>query len=124
MNKFIAVCIVLFASLWAAPAMAENKTLSWINATKNEDGTDFNAATEQQEIRIECIRSGTTTTQLYVSPGDLQSMVIDFFPGTWSCIGRTVATNGLISGPSGAAVFTVDPVAPRVPNPPSDLAVN
>lgn len=107
-------------------ALAGTKYFAWTNPTQNTDGSVFNPATDQAETRIYCGISPTafvaetptspqTETPKVVSPGNSESVSVEFLPGSYSCFATVVNVDGYESAPSNVTTFTIEP---KIPNPP------
>ena len=107
--------IALIALVFPAVSLAEVKTFLWSNPTANTDGSLFDPAVDQAEVRIFCNGVLTVTAN-----NGSESVTHDFAPGTYDCVARVVATNGEISGDSNPVNFTV---AEPVPNPVTGFTV-
>lgn len=94
------------------PAGAGTISFTWTNATQNEDGTVFDPATEQMEVRIYC---NGDTTPTFVSPGDSAALDVITTPGTYTCVARTVNMEGTESADSNEATKVVLRSAPLPP---------
>ena len=90
-------------------AQAELKTFTWTGPTEREDGTPFDAATEQAQSNIYCLASGGIVAAVYVAPGNAETLDIDFTPGTYVCDSSVVDTDGLESIRSNSTSFVISP---------------
>lgn len=106
------ISILVGIGLISAPILASTIGFEWTNATTRVDGSAFDPATEQAEIRIYC---NGDTTPTFVSDGAATALNEIVLPGTYTCYATTLDTSGQESGPS-AEVTKV--VAPALPNPP------
>lgn len=125
-GKRWAMATLIALGLITGSAMAGTKTFTWTNPTLNEDGSAYNAATEQLESRIYCgvdpaafipqkpadDVSGPVSSShspLITVPGDLQATSRDFIVGDYSCFATVVSVYGYESMPSNVTTFTVTP---------------
>jgi hypothetical protein len=106
MTKWLLLLLVFLAT----PAFAEVKTFTWVGPTQREDGTPFDAATEQAQSNIYCIRDGVISSTVYVAPGAVVTFDIDFTPGSYVCDSTVVDMNGLESIRSNSSSFVIGPV--------------
>ena len=110
--------IVMLLLLLPIMASAGTKTLTWTNATEYENGTPFNAATQQEGVRIYC--DGAVTPTL-VSPGALESIIGEFAVGFHTCAATTLDIFGAESVLSISTTFEIVAPPPVKPNPPTGL---
>ena len=104
--------------LVAAPAaMSATKDFSWTNPTTRVDGSAYDAATEQVEVRIYC---DGDTAPTFVAAGAATALTGDFSFGNHSCFATVVDQYGQESDPSNTVTFVLTPARP---NPPG-LSVN
>ena len=107
------IALLVSVGLIAAPALyAAPKDFSWTNATQRVDGSPFNAAVDQAEIRIYC--DGDTVPKLVVQ-GAATAGTADFGFGTHTCYATTVDVYGLESDPSNTVTFEILPAKPNPP---------
>ena len=85
---------------------------TWTNPTQNTDGTLFDAATEQAEIRIYCNGDATPT---FVSLGAATALNEITSPGTYTCFATAVNVEGTESGPSNTVTKVVLSAPPNPP---------
>ena len=113
-NRFKGWVLALLVSLGlvAIPVLAAPISFSWTNATQNEDGTAFDAATEQLEVRIYC---NGDTTPTFVSSGSANALDAITLPGTYTCFARTVNLEGTESADSNTVTKVVLSSAPLPP---------
>jgi len=116
----LTLVIVMLASV----AQAEVHTISWTNATLNEDGTSFDASMEQEEIRLEVLLDAEITPSVFISPGVATQLDIDLQVGTNQIIAKTVPKTGDTSQPSGILTIIVSPTLIPIPLAPSNLRDN
>ena len=107
------VSILVAIGLAAAPlAMSAPKDFSWSNAAQRVDGSAFDPATEQAEVRIYC---DGDTAPTFVSPGASNTFTGEFAFGSHTCHATTVDQYGLESDPSNSVTFVVTPARPNPP---------
>ena len=107
---FLAVLVGL--GLVSAPLLAGQIGFTWQNASTRVDGTPFDPATEQAEIRIYC---NGDTSPTFTSTGAAEALSAITVPGTYTCHATTVDTDGQESAPSASVTKTV---LRALPNPP------
>lgn len=111
--KKLVYSILLALGLVAAPILyAGVLPLEWTNAVERIDGTTFDPATEQAEIRIYC---NGVPTPMFVSTGAATSLTEIVPAGNYTCYATTVDTDGQESFPSNEITKTV---TKALPNPP------
>jgi hypothetical protein len=106
------LAVLLALGFAVIPAGAGTISFTWTNATQNEDGTVFDPATEQMEVRIYC---NGDTTPTFVSPGASAALDVITTPGTYTCVARTVNMEGTESADSNEATKVVLRSAPLPP---------
>ncbi len=111
----------LFLTLLLLPmlAQAEVITVTWTNATEREDGTPFDAATEQLSVRLYCDGPPGSVPTITTSPGDAESMDMDFPVGNTTCEAATVDIDLRESDRSVPKTWTVTLSPVANPNPPT-----
>ena len=97
----------------AMPTVAGPISFGWTNATERTDGTVFDPATEQAEIRLYC---NGDTDPTFVSLGDANALDVITAPGIYDCYATTVDTDGVESITISNRVIKIVEKAP--PNPP------
>jgi len=111
-----------------AGAMAAFGTASWTNPTQNTDGSAFNAATEQAEVRLYCevdpsqfvpqkpadvngAARASSHTPDHVEQGDATNARWQRSPaGTFDCFATVLSIYGYESDPSNVAAITFTPI--------------
>ena len=106
------LAVLLALGFAVIPAGAGTISFTWTNATQNEDGTVFDAAAEQMEVRIYC---NGDTTPTFVSPGASAALDVITTPGTYTCVARAVNMEGTESADSNEATKVVLRSAPLPP---------
>ena len=106
------VALLVAVGLMTLPAMAGPISFSWTNATENVDGTPFDAATEQMEVRIYC---NGDPSPYFVAPGAQASLEVITTPGTYTCFARTVNMDNIESADSNTVTKIVLAAAPNPP---------
>jgi len=104
--------LVALGLIVAVPALAGMLSLSWTNPEQRTDGTAFDAATEQAEIRIYC---NGDTSPTFVSPGDADAMDQITAASEYTCYATALDTDGQESDPSNTVTKTVLPARPNPP---------
>jgi len=102
--------LVALGLVVALPTVAGPISFSWTNATQRTDGSVFDAATEQAEIRLYC--NGDLA---FTSPGDANVLDAIVAPGTYKCYATTVDTDGVESMASNTVVKVVEKAPPNPP---------
>jgi len=90
--------------------MAAPKTFTWTNPTQRIDGTAYDAATEQAEVRIYC-----DGALLVASPLDGTSIVGNLGFGSHTCYATAVDNFAAESAPSNTVTFVLTPANPNPP---------
>lgn len=109
MYKVLPIAVALALS---APALAVEQQFTWSNPTQNEDGTPFNAATEQKEVRLYCDEYNLKQ----VWPGNPTIGSADFIPAPHNCRATVVNLGGIESNYSNVVYFDLSGL--KLPNPP------
>ena len=104
--------LVALGLVVAMPTVAGPISFSWTNATTRTDGTVFDPATEQAEIRLYCNGDASPT---FTSPGDANVLDAIVAPGTYTCYATTVDTDGVESMASNTVVKVVEKAPPNPP---------
>jgi len=104
--------LVALGLIVAIPTQAGPISFSWTNPTQNEDGTLFDAPTEQLEIRLYC---NGDTVPTFVSPGAAVALDVITAPGTYTCFATAVNLEGTESAPSGTVTKVVLNAPPNPP---------
>ena len=126
MKAWVYALLVAIGIVSGGLALAVPVGYSWTNPTQNTDGSPFDAATEQAEVRLYCgvdpvafvpetpsaVQSESTTA---VSPGDATDLVVDLLPGTHVCFATVFDIYGYESGPSGTVTKIVERFPPSPP---------
>lgn len=100
-------------ALVALPALAVEKTFTWVAPTTNTDGSPLPPA----QITGYILTCGATVVQVPATPTTFKR---DFGPGNYTCSMQTRA-NGQTSVPGNPVSFVVPQ---PTPNPPSGLSVS
>jgi hypothetical protein len=104
---------VALLALVALPALAVEKTFTWVAPTTNTDGSALPAA----QITGYVLTCGATVVPI---TGAVTTFKRDFGPGTYTCSLQARA-NGQTSAPSNSVSFVVPQ---PTPSPPSGLSVS
>jgi len=105
---FVAILVVL--GLVASPLLAAPKDFSWTNPTERMDGSVYDVATEQAEVRIYCDGS-----LAFTSPGAANTFTGDLNFGSHTCYATSVDIFGQESDASNSVTFVVTPARPNPP---------
>lgn len=103
---------VAFGLIVTVPLMAGPISFSWTNAVERTDGTVFDPATEQAEVRLYC---NGATSPTFVSPGDANVLDSVTAPGTYTCYATTVDVDGVESFASNSVTKVVEKAPPKPP---------
>lgn len=114
-NRFRAwlLAFLIAIGLIALPVLAGTIQFTWTNAIERADGTPFDAATEQAEIRLYC---NGDTSPTFISPGAATATAeIIVAAGEYTCYATTVDMDGQESDPSNIVTKTVLAAIPAPP---------
>ncbi len=104
--------LVALGLVVAVPIQAGPIHIEWTNAITRTDGSVFDPATEQAEIRIYCNGDISPT---FTSLGDANVLDEITAPGTYDCYGTTVDTDGVESMASNRVIKIVEKAPPNPP---------
>ena len=107
------IALLVSIGLLALPVVVAGPIgFTWTNPTLNVDGTVYNPATDQLEIRIYC---NGDTTPTFVSSGVAEAFSTEVPPGTYTCYATAVNVDNVESGPSNTVTKVVEMPAPEPP---------
>jgi hypothetical protein len=110
--KLWAYIMLVSIGLIALPIEAAEKSFSWTNASQREDGSAFDAATEQAEVRLYC---DGDTVPTFVSVGAATTYTGSFSFGSHTCYATTLDTDDQESLASNSVTFVLTPARPNPP---------
>jgi hypothetical protein len=126
-RRWIVAVGVTLGLITAPIVMAVAKDFSWTNPTQRVDGTVYDPATEQAEIRIYCdidfpafnpqtAGASSSDVPVGVSPGASTTLTVDGLAfGNHECGATSVDIYGEESFMSGLVTFVVTPAKPEPP---------